>query len=186
MAATEAHDLPVLKRPPAIVALGDPLRADDAVGLHILSELREFTRSWLGRVEFVDAILPGHSPTERIRARPAMVLLGTLVRGDAPGTVHVMSGQEALRIRHGHPNAAAAGNIVALLRTLQVVDSLPPKVTVIGVEPERLDRAMGLSEPVRAALPAAVRRSIEAVEAMIDVTEATTRPGDATSHAVAS
>jgi hydrogenase maturation protease len=185
MAASEIHAT-VLTRPPAVVALGDPLRADDAIGLHIMGELREFTRSWLGRVEFVDAILPGHLPTERIRARPAMVIFGTLVRGAAPGTVHVMSGTEALRIRHGHPNAGAAGNIVALLRTLQVVDSLPPSVRVIGVEPERLDGAMGLSEPVRAALPTAVRRSIEAVEAMIDACAPAGGPGDPTSHAVAS
>jgi hydrogenase maturation protease len=186
MAATDAHDLSTLKRPPAVVALGDPLRADDAIGLHIMGELREHMRSWLGRVEFVDAILPGHAPTERIRSRPAMVLFGTLVRGDAPGTIHVMSGQAALKIRHGHPNVAAAGNIVALLRTLQVVDSLPPRVTVIGVEPERLDGAMGLSEPVRAALPMAVRRTIEAVEAMIDATRPSEVRGGSSPHAAAS
>ena len=167
MAAKRSQDHEVLVRPPVVVALGDPLRADDAVGLHIMGELREYMRSWLGRVEFVDASLPGHAPTERLRARCAMVVTGTLARGDKPGTVHVLTGREALRTRRGHPNAAPAGNTVSLLRTLQVVDALPAWVTVVGVEPARLDRAMGLTDAVRDALPLAVRRAHEAVEAMI-------------------
>ncbi len=81
MAAHRTHGFPLLSRPPAVVGVGDPLRADEAVGLHILGELREFMRSWLGRVEFVDTNLPGHAPTERLRGRSAMVLVGTLARG---------------------------------------------------------------------------------------------------------
>lgn len=167
MAAGSPRDMHPLGRPPVVVGLGDPLRADDAVGLHIMGELREYMRSWFGRVEFVDASLPGHAPTERLRSRPAMVLAGTLTRGDRPGTVHVMTGREILRTRRGHPNTGPAGNIVSLLRTLQVVDSLPPLVTAIGIEPARIERSMGLSDAVRDALPAAVRQAHAAVEAMI-------------------
>jgi hydrogenase maturation protease len=167
MAAGIPRDVQSLGRPPVVVGLGDPLRADDAVGLHIMGELREYMRSWLGRVEFVDASLPGHAPTERLRSRCAMVVTGTLTRGDRPGTVHVMSGRDVLRTRRGHPNSGPAGNIVSLLRTLQVVDSLPPYVTVVGVEPARIERTMGLSDAVRDALPFAVRQAHAAVEAMI-------------------
>lgn len=167
MALGRSRDLASLGRAPVVVGLGDPLRADDAVGLHIMGELREYMRSWLGRVEFVDASLPGHAPTERLRSRPAMVLVGTLTRGDRPGTVHVMSGRDVLRTRRGHPNTGPAGNTVSLLRTLQVVDSLPPLITVVGMEPARIERSMGLSDAVRDALPVAVRQAHAAVEAMI-------------------
>ncbi len=176
MAAAITGDRSVLKRPPVVVGLGDPLRADDAVGLHILGELREYMRSWFGRVEFVDASLPGHAPTERLRARCALVVVGTLARGDRPGTVHVMSGKEALRTRRGHPNSAPSGNTVSLLRTLQVVDALPAWVTVVGIEPGRLECTMGLSDAVHEALPLAVRQAHQAVETMITMVESDDEP----------
>ncbi len=177
MATSLPQDREILPQRLVVVALGDPLRADDAVGLHIMGELREFTRSWLGRVEFVDASLPGHAPTERLRGRSAMVLVGTLTRGSRPGTVHVLPGRDALRTRHGHPNSAPTGNTVSLLRTLQALDALPPNVTVVGIEPARIERAMGLSEAVREALPAAVSRAHAAVEAMITSSETQAAPG---------
>ncbi len=170
MAAILNSDLSAFARPPAVVGVGDPLRADEAIGLRVLGELREFMRSWLGRVEFVDANLPGHAPSERLRGRSALVVAGTLTRGAAPGTVHVLTAREALRTRRGHPNAAAAGTTVSLLRTLQAVNALPRWVTVIGVEPARLERVMGLSDAVRDALPQAVRQAHAAVEAMIEAT----------------
>ena len=185
MAAILQHDLTDYARPPAVVGVGDPLRADEAVGLHILGELREFMRSWLGRVEFVDATLPGHAPSELLRGRAAMVLVGSLARGGAPGSVHVLSGRDAVRMRRGHPNAAPAGNTVSLLRTLRVVDALPRTVTVIGVEPGRLERGMGLSDAVREALPAAGRQARVAVEAMSEAEEARRGAADLGPRAIA-
>lgn len=169
-------DLRPVRRLPAIVGLGDPVRADEAVGLHIMGELREFARSWLGRVEFVDPTLPGHDPSSALSHRPGLVIVGTLARGDPPGTVHVLSGRELTRQRSRHPNAAPSGNTTALLTLLRVFEPLPERVTVVGIEPERIERAMGLSEPVRAALPLAVRKAHDAVEAMIAAVESERLP----------
>jgi hydrogenase maturation protease len=154
---------------PVIVGLGDPILADEAVGLHVMGELREFGRSWLGRVEFVDAARPGLTPTASLRDRPAMVIVGTLSFGHAPGTVHVLSGRDLLRRRARHPNRGPAGDIVAMLSLLDALGARPAWVTVVGIEPGRIERGVGLTEAVRAAVPVAVRRAHDAVEAMIEV-----------------
>jgi hydrogenase maturation protease len=124
-------------------------------------------------VELVDGGTQGLALLGVIAGRPAMVLLDAVGGGAPPGTVHEMTGEQALALRAGGTGTAHEGGAVTLLRTLLLTGDLPPWVRIVGVEPEVVRTGIGLSPRVTGALPAALQRARDAIVAMRDAVGAT-------------
>jgi hydrogenase maturation protease len=88
----------------------------------------------------------------------AAVLVDTVARGDAPGTVYLIepepageSGQEADILADGH--AMHPDAVLAMVRRLR---GTPPRLLIVGCEPADLGEGIGLSLPVAAAVDEAI------------------------------
>jgi hydrogenase maturation protease len=65
--------------------------------------------------------------------------------GAEPGTVHVLRDwRQAAR----HSSTAHEMNVAELIQTSMLLGECPEQVTVVGIEPERVETGVGLSQAV--------------------------------------
>ena len=134
--------------PILVLAIGNPLMADDGAGQEILTQLESSAGEWGANVEFVDGGTQGLALLGQFEKRKAVVFLDAVRLGFQPGSVHVLSGDELLRMG-GRSTSAHEGSAPDILRALELLGETPSGVTLVGVEPERIETSIGLSPAVR-------------------------------------
>ena len=154
--------------PPILVlGLGNLLLADDAVGLRLLEQVQS-AAGVLGIVdaEFVDGGTQGIALLGRIAGRRGVILLDAIGIGDAPGAVHVLRDAEVWQFRARKARTAHEGNALELLETARLLGDEPEHIAVIGVEPETIKTAIGLTSTVEASLAEASHKALEILRSM--------------------
>ena len=142
--------------PVLLLGLGNPLMSDDGAGQAILSRLASPSSGLDGRVEFLDGGTQGLALLGTFEGRKAVVFLDAVRFGDKPGAVHILKGQEVARMG-GRATTAHEGSAPQILAALQLLEEIPPEVSLIGLEPERVETGIGLSPAVQAGLGIASR-----------------------------
>src|SRR5262245_29852924 len=143
-----------------IAGVGNVLRGDDGFGVEALRLLqREFSgepgvtfyESGIAGVGLVQELLDGYD---------ALILLDALNRGAPPGTVFVL--EPDVQALAGQPREAVdlhQADPEGVFRLAAALGVLPRRVWVVGCQAADCDElGAGLSAPVRAAVPAALRR----------------------------
>ena len=144
------------KRPPILVlGLGNMLLGDDGLGPALLNQLADCDPRWKGQVEFVDGGTQGLALLGHLSGRRALIVVDALQRGAAPGTVHRLTLPELREVSPGRASSGHESNASELLAAAQLLDELPDRLFVVGVEPEKITTGIGLSESVEQALPSA-------------------------------
>ena len=137
-----------------VAGIGNIFFADDAFGPAVLARLAHepiagaHTEDFgIGVVHLAYALLDGYD---------AAVIVDTVARGGAPGTLYVIEPADA-----GEPLAADQpdahrmdlGSVFAFVRRL---GGQPPPITIVGCEPESLDEGDDLSGTVARAVETAL------------------------------
>jgi hydrogenase maturation protease len=81
--------------------------------------------------------------------------------------VSILEGPEVLGCGVTRSTTAHEGNAGELLAAAQLLDELPARVFLVGIEPERVRTELGLSERVARALPTALVRTCGVVERVL-------------------
>jgi hydrogenase maturation protease len=107
-------------------------------------------------VHLVDYGIRGmHLAYDLLEEWRALVLVDALPNRGSPGTLHVFEADhETLSPTAGLE--AHSMDPAAVFATLTALGGTAPRTFVVGCEIENVDEGMGLSEPVAAAVPAAV------------------------------
>ncbi|MET7423700.1 hydrogenase maturation protease [Dactylosporangium sp. NPDC005555] len=156
-------------RPAVVIGIGNPFRHDEGVGPAVVRELRE---------QGCPGVTLAESDGETAaliamwdRRRLAIVVDAIHADPARPGRIHrLVVPDPRAGHRAGSTNGAGLGAAVALSRQL---GRSPEWMVVYGVEAADTSFGVGLSDPVRAALPglvAAVRRELQADVDVTDVT----------------
>jgi hydrogenase maturation protease len=150
-----------------VAGVGNVFLRDDAFGVEVVRLLAE--RPQPPGVQIRDYGIRGvHLAYELLDGYDLFVLVDAAPRGEAPGTVTVLEvelpGPDALPVIDAHSLTPDA--IFGLLSSL---GGHPGRNLVVACEPAEVDAGMGLSDPVRAALPHAVR-IVEEIVAQVDQT----------------
>jgi len=146
-----------------VVGVGNLLLGDDAAGLAVLAELESRRRVWDKAVEFLDGGTQGLGLLDRIAGHRALLILDAVKLGAAPGTVHVLPNWNGAAAR---ATTAHESNVAELLQASALLGELPPRVTIVGIEPERVETGIGLSAAVRAAVADAAQAAATAIKEM--------------------
>jgi hydrogenase maturation protease len=138
-----------------VAGVGNVFLRDDAFGVEVARLLGE--RPHPPGVQIRDYGIRGvHLVYELLDGYDLFVLVDAAPRGEAPGTVTVLEvdlpGADAQPVIDAHGLTPDA--IFGLLSSL---GGHPGRSLVVACEPAETDAGMGLSDPVRAALPHAVR-----------------------------
>jgi hydrogenase maturation protease len=145
-----------------IAGIGNIFLGDDAFGCEVLKHLGQ--RVWPENVRVVDFGIRGFDLAYTLlEGFDLTILVDATPRGDAPGTVYTIEPEL------GDLDTLDAGAVVVEthgmnpLKVLSLVKSMGgqlTKIVLVGCEPQTFgpeEGLMGLSEPVAAAVPAAVQ-----------------------------
>jgi len=152
-------------RPPILVlGLGNSLLGDDGLGPTLIEQFlrdlegwREAGR-WKDRIEFLDGGTQGLALLGHLSDREAIIIVDAVAMGAPPGTTRLLNVSEVFQMGVKAAGSCHEGNASELLAVAEVLDELPDRVFVVGVEPEKIATGYGLSEPVRRALPIVANR----------------------------
>ena len=138
-----------------VAGVGNVFLRDDAFGVEVVRLLAE--RPQPPGVEIQDYGIRGvHLVYELLDGYDLFVLVDAAPRGEAPGTVSVL---EVELPSPGAQPVIDAHSLTpdAIFGLLSSLGGHPGRNLVVACEPAEVDAGMGLSDPVREALPHAVR-----------------------------
>jgi hydrogenase maturation protease len=138
--------------PILVLGLGNMLLCDDGVGPALVEQLSESVERWKGRVEFVDGGTQGLALLGQLSGRQALIIVDAMRTGAPPGTIHRLTWNELREVTPKRGNSGHEGNAGELLAAAQLIDQLPDRLFLVGVEPEKIETGVGLSAPVQEAM----------------------------------
>ncbi len=153
--------------PPVLVlGVGNILLGDDGVGPALAQEVGHLYKN-VQAVECVDGGTQGMALLDYLRGREALVILDAFASERGAGTVSLLEGNEVMNARGPRSTTAHEGNAGELLAAAALVNTLPGRLFLVGIEPESVCTKLGLSEPVRKALPPALVRTCAVIELIL-------------------
>lgn len=132
-----------------VLAVGNTLLGDDGAGVAMLAELDREAGS--PHVELLDGGTQGLGLLSAIAGRRGLIILDAVALGAEPGTVHVLRDwRQAAR----HSSTAHEMNVAELIQTSTLLGECPEQITVVGIEPDRVETGVGLSPAVSRSISA--------------------------------
>lgn len=148
----------------AVLGIGNVLMGDDALGPFVVKLLEAAWEPHDG-LQLVDAGTPGLDLTAYLADFDAVVVVDVVKAQGSPGDVLVYDKSELMQRA---PILALSPHEPGLREAILNADFLevsPRTIRLVGVIPGSVDYRLGLSEPVRAALPAVIERIREELAA---------------------
>jgi len=145
MASCGTHDMPgTMKRPVVVLGLGNPLMADEGIGVCLVERLLESADQYPG-VDFVDAGTGGLSILYQIEDRRKAIVIDCAFMDEPPGTIKRFTPEEVQSVKvlaHQSLHEADLMQIIALARQL---GQAPDEIVIFGIQPQQVEPALGLS-----------------------------------------
>lgn len=138
--------------PITVLGVGNPIMGDDGVGLVLLEGLQGLPPD--ARVEYVDGGTGGMELLPVVQDASRLLILDA-VAGPEPGTIRRFSGDQVPRLLAAKLSPHQVG-LLDVFAAARLLGREPETVEVVGVVPASVDLRLGLSDPVTAAVPAAL------------------------------
>lgn len=145
-----------------VAGVGNVLRGDDGFGpavTQLLGDLpagADVIETGIGGIALLQEIMAGCD---------GLILVDAVDRGAAPGTVFVLEPEVGEGVHQPDVHLANPDRVLSMAKTMGF---LPERVRIIGCQPEDMDElCQGLSPVVQRALPYAVRKVEETVNAWL-------------------
>lgn len=134
-----------------VIAVGNPFYGDDGVGAAVLEEIRR--DGLLPEADLVDIHTDALALLDHLEMEGGNVVVDAARMGLRPGEVASFRPHEArLKIRSDHLSLHGFG-LAEAFDLARGLAKLPPRVLIVGVEPECVEINRGLSAKVAAAVP---------------------------------
>jgi hydrogenase maturation protease len=133
----------------AVIGIGNLLRADDGVGIHVVKMLKDERPD----IEAVDMSTAEIEILEHIRGCDNVVIIDSIMTGAEPGTIHMITPQDL------EPSSFARSHGLNLSSTLLLgsrlfPDEMPKKIVILTVEAEDINSfSTELTPKVQSAIP---------------------------------
>lgn len=141
-----------------VIAVGNDLYGDDGVGNAVLNALKQIPE--MKDVELIDGATDALGLIDHFSGANHVIIVDAAQMGEEPGTVKVFSKEEVkLKIKMDHLSVHGI-SLAETFDIAQVVDSLPKKITIIGIEPKNIGISQNLSDVVTQSIPEVVSNII--------------------------
>jgi hydrogenase maturation protease len=150
-----------------VLGIGNVLMGDDALGAHVVKRL-EAAFTFPAEVEVVEAGTPGADLPNVLDGYEAVVVVDTVkLRAAAPGELRVLDKAVLLSREPILPMSPHEPGLREALFAMEFRGGAPREVRLVGVVPAESHRlGVGLSDPVRAAIPAAIAETLRQLRAL--------------------
>jgi hydrogenase maturation protease len=156
-----------------VVGLGSPDRGDDGVGPRVAAAIaQEVAERGMVGVHVVEhedptVLVDLLEPARPTGAWDALVVIDAIRSGAAPGTLMLLEvggDRQDLRSLGARLDPGPAGThgfgLAGAIELARVLDRLPRRVTVVGVEAHGFEHGAPMSEPVHAAITTATAAAL--------------------------
>lgn len=134
-----------------VIAVGNDLYGDDGIGNAVLHALEQMPE--MKEIELVDGATDALGLIDHFLGADHVIIVDAAQMGEKPGTVKVFSKEEVkLHIKMDHLSVHGI-SLAETFEIAQVVDSLPGKITIIGIEPKNIGISQNLSDVVTRSIP---------------------------------
>ena len=141
-----------------VIAVGNDLYGDDGVGNAVLHALEKIPD--MKDVELIDGATDALGLIDHFSETDHVIIVDAAQMGEKPGTVKVFNKEEVkLKIKMDHLSVHGI-SLAETFDIAQLVDSLPKKITIIGIEPQNIGISQKLSEVVTQSIPEVVSNVI--------------------------
>jgi hydrogenase maturation protease len=141
---TSNFDNELAKKPVVVLGLGNPLMADEGVGVCLVERLMESAVKYPA-VDFVDAGTGGLSILYQIEERRKAILIDCAFMDEPPGTIRRFTPEEVQSrkvLAHESLHEADLMQVIAMARQL---GQAPSEIVFFGIQPEQVEPGVGLS-----------------------------------------
>lgn len=139
-------------RPIRVIGIGNTLAGDDGLGVRAVHQLRSGADGDTA-VEYVDGGTLGLYLLDDIVSSDGVILIDAVRMGACPGTVRVFEGAALTQfVRSSSPRTAHEVGLADLIHAVNLLDGMPRRSALIGVEPEACTWCGDLSDAARSAL----------------------------------
>ena len=129
-----------------VIAVGNDLYGDDGVGNAVLRALEQIPD--MQDVELIDGATDALGLIDHFSDTSHVIIVDAAQMGEKPGTVKIFSKEEVkLKIKMDHLSVHGI-SLAETFDIAQAVDSLPEKITIIGIEPKNIGISQNLSDVV--------------------------------------
>jgi hydrogenase maturation protease len=144
-----------------VLGLGNVLRSDDGVGVHVVRSLAMNPGAPSG-LHALDCGAPGFRLAQTLIRSDFILFIDAARFGAPPGAMRLLRERELHEhvCRGGRLSAHEAG-MVDLLAMAMAEDWEPGHLAFLCVQPERIEWGLALSEPVAQAIPRVCRAAIQ-------------------------
>jgi hydrogenase maturation protease len=145
------------RSPTTVLGLGNPIMADDGLGLAALARLRD---AWdVDGVELVDGGTWGMNLLPIIEDAGRLLFLDAIRLGDPPGTLHELERDQLPRYL-SHKLSTHQIDLKEILALAEFRGRLPEATIALGVEPAQVEMSTLLSPQVQGRLEDMVGRAV--------------------------
>jgi len=138
-----------------VLGIGNVLMRDDAFGPYVVRVL-EASWEFPPPVSIVDAGTPGHDMPLHMEGRDVLIVVDAVNATGPPGELRRYALEEILRVPPPQAMSPHEPGLKDALLRLRFTGGAPREVVLVGVIPKDVDTGVGLSAPMRAAVPRAV------------------------------
>ncbi|MCG8700437.1 MAG: HyaD/HybD family hydrogenase maturation endopeptidase [Bacteroidales bacterium] len=138
------------RAPVVVIGLGNILLADDGIGVHAINKL---FNEHIENVEFVEGGTLGINLLNVLEDRELVIAIDAVKGNQPPGTVYKFRYDEIYKYYANNTMSLHQLDFVKALEIGSFLDKTLPEITIIGVEPKRIELDMNLSNCVKSQLP---------------------------------
>ncbi len=140
-----------MKKKIAVIGIGNVLLGDEGFGIRVVEELRKLKLP--EKVEVYDGGTLGLQILNFLDNADFAIVVDAVRAGKEPGELSVFD------IRDAKKKPMLSMHDLDLVKAVEIggfAYSLPDKIIVVGVEPEKIEESFELSEKVKKAIPKAI------------------------------
>ncbi len=148
-----------------VLGLGNTLLGDDGVGIYTLKELQ---RNWQDHdsIDFIDGGTLSFTLTETFYDADNLIVIDAAQLNTPPGVVKVFTNDEMdTFVRTSNCSSVHEVSLSELLDMARLLETLPARRALIGVQPDTVDWADHPTEIVKKAIPKMCQEAHSLLEA---------------------
>ena len=144
-----------------VLGVGNSLQIDDGVGVHAVAELMKM--QWPEEVEIVDGGVAGLDLIAIVDKREYVIVLDAVDAGHEAGTIFKFT-PEDVENQTLHYDSLHQIGLLETIQMAKLTGSAPKHTIILGVQPEKVDWGMELTDTIRECLPRLIELTKEEIK----------------------
>jgi hydrogenase maturation protease len=143
-------------KPTIVIGLGNPLMADEGIGVVLIEELTK--RAAAGElpsedIEYYDGGCGGMYLLHSIAERQKVILIDCCLMGTEPGTLKRFTPDDVNSVKQMAHLSLHEVDILNVIKMAKQIGQCPDEIVIFGIEPVKIEPQMHLNETLGAKIP---------------------------------